>query len=98
MGKIADWFKKQGATLKKYKFSLYLFLSMLAMVFIVNVFNIAPLSAVVIIMGLGVFKQLIWGVIIHKQKFDWVDLVFMLIGCGFGFLFTMGWYKSRGIW
>lgn len=97
MGKIADWFKKRGATLRKYKFSLYLFLSMLAMVFIVNVFNIVPLIAVVIIMGLGVLKQLIWDVIIYKQKFDWVDLAFMAIGCGFGLLFTCGWYKLRGI-
>ena len=97
MGKIADWFKKQGATLKKYKHSIYLFFSMLAMVFIVNVFNIAPLIAVAIIMGLGVLKQLIWDVIMYKQKFDWIDLAFMAIGCGVGFIYTAGWYKIRGI-
>lgn len=82
----------QGFNLNEYKPALYLFCSMSAVVFGV-VLGICPMLAVIIVMALGVLKQLLWDKLWHKQEFDWKDLLYMLIGCGFGFLFTAGYYR-----
>jgi len=91
--KIVAWLKERGATLRKYKFTLYLAFSLAAMIGLVNIFWISPLMASIIIMGFGVLKQLLWDVVLHHQKFDWIDLVWMLAGCVAGFLMTGAWYK-----
>lgn len=90
--KIWAWIKERGFRLRTYKPALYLFCSMLAVVFGV-VLGVSPLMAVVAVMTLGVLKQLVWDVFLKGQGFDWHDLLYMLIGCGFGFLFTAGYYR-----
>ena len=90
--KIWLWLKERGFSLRRYKYSLYLFLSMMAVVGC-TLLGLTPLLAVIIVISFGVLKQLIWDVIWHKQAFDWKDLLFMLIGCAFGFLFTCGYYR-----
>lgn len=82
----------QGFNLNEYKPALYLFCSMLAVIFSV-ILGISPLMAVIGVMALGILKQVIWDVVLKRQKFDVVDLVYMFIGCGFGFLFTSGYYR-----
>ena len=91
--KIKEFFKNRGATLRKYKYSLYLFLSVMLVVGIVNIFGLAPHLAIIITMGLGVLKQWLWDVKLHNQKFDWIDLMWMVAGCAFGLIFTGAWYK-----
>lgn len=88
---MMGWPEDQSFSLQKYKYSLYLFGSMLAVVFGV-VLGTSPIVAAVGIMVLGILKQLVWDVFCKRQKFDLTDILFMLIGCAFGFIFTHGYW------
>ena len=85
--KIWSWLKERGYSLRAYKPALYLFCSLLVVVFC-TLIGLSPLVAVIIVMVLGVLKQLLWDVFWCAQAFDWKDLLFMLGGCSVGFLFT----------
>lgn len=86
--RIKEWLENRGVSRVMLKNLIYFFLPIVAMVLSAGALHLA--WRIGIILTVAVLKQIIWDVIIHKQNFDYIDILHTAAGVAVGIIFTYG--------
>ena len=82
----------RGMSMLWWKSFFYFFSPLVLMIFNGHFQWMSPLWMASSIMSLAILKQLIWDVIWHHYKFDWIDLIPTVAAILIGLLMTGWWW------